>query len=106
MELWHRRLGHLHTNGVKKLINLSERITLLNEKEFICESCLIGKSTKLPFPSVNRARSSRPLELIHSDVCGPITPQTWNKKSYFVTFMDDFTHFTHVYLLAKKSEVA
>lgn len=43
-----------------------------------------------PFPSVASARSKRVLELIHSDVCGPITPSLWDGKRYILTFIDDY----------------
>lgn len=45
------------------------------------------------------------LELIHSDVCGPVTPVGLLGSRFFVTFIDDWTHFTMVFLMASKSEV-
>jgi hypothetical protein len=42
---------------------------------------------------------------VHSDLCGPVTPESYDKKKYVMTFIDDFTHFTVVYLLQEKSEV-
>jgi len=50
-------------------------------------------------------RSSRPLELIHTDVCGPISPATWDYKRYILTLIDDLTHFTMVYILSERTEV-
>lgn len=50
-------------------------------------------------------RSSRPLELIHSDVCGPIRPVAWNGNRYFVSFIDDYTHFEAIYVVKQKSDV-
>lgn len=43
---------------------------------------------------------------MHTDVCGPITPKTWDGKRYFLTFVDDCTHFTVAYLIASRDEVA
>ncbi len=45
------------------------------------------------------------LEVIHSDVCGKIDPQSIGESSYFITFTDDASHYTRVYFLKKKSEV-
>lgn len=42
---------------------------------------------------------------MHSDVCGPILPGTPSGKKYFVTFVDDFTHYCVVYLIREKTEV-
>lgn len=70
-----------------------------------CESCLFGKQTREKFKDSEKPRSSRPLELIHSDVCGYFEEPTYDGFRYFVTFIDEFTHFTVVYLLKHKSDV-
>lgn len=54
---------------------------------------------------VSIPKSNKPLELVHSDLCGLFTPVSWNGKRYFVTFTDDFTHFTAVYILTAKDAV-
>lgn len=59
--------------------------------------------TRLQFGT--RSKSKRILEIIHSDVCGPITPIAIDGSKYFVTFIDDFSNFTVVYLIKNKSEV-
>lgn len=54
----------------------------------------------------NLKQTKRPLELIHSDVCGPVETPTWDNKRYILTMLDDYTHFTVIYLLQNKYEVA
>lgn len=106
-ETWHRKLGHLGINNIKKLMNMSEGINLSKkdvETVLNCEKCLEAKQTRLTFYSV-RQRAARPLEIIHTDVCGPIDPVTWDGKRYFLTILDDYTHFCKVYLLKSKNEV-
>lgn len=71
----------------------------------ICEVCIQAKQTRNPFDDVAERRATRPLEVIHSDVCGPFTPRTWDNKRYFLTFIDGYSHFTVVYLLHSKDEV-
>ena len=44
------------------------------------------------------------LELVHSDICGPFTPIAIGDYKYFITFIDDFSRYGHVKLLAEKSE--
>ena len=68
-----------------------------------CKHCLAGKSTRKPFGKGIRA--TVPLELIHSDVCGPMNVRARHRASYFITFIDDFTRYGHVYLVSHKSEV-
>jgi hypothetical protein len=73
-------------------------------KTRMCESCIFGKHNRKPFKSTD-VRSTRPLEIVHSDVCGPFQEKTHDNCRYFVTFMDDFTHFVTLYLIRHKSEV-
>lgn len=44
------------------------------------------------------------LELVHSDICGPINPTSNGGKRYFITFIDDYSRKTRVYFLQEKSE--
>ena len=63
----------------------------------ICESCLEGKMTKRPF-STKGERSKEPLQLVHSEVCGPLSVQARGGYEYFVTFIDDYSRYGYVYL--------
>jgi hypothetical protein len=62
----------------------------------VCEHCLAGKATRLPFGKVKRASSL--LQLIHSDICGPMNVRERHGGNYFTIFIYDFTRFSHVYL--------
>ena len=53
-----------------------------------CEPCLVGKATKKPFAKAFRALSS--LELIHSDISGPLNLRALNGAIYFLTLIDHF----------------
>ena len=57
----------------------------------IYESCLAGKACRKPFGKVMRA--TQPLELIHSDICGPMNVKARHGASYFLTFIDDYTRY-------------
>ena len=50
---------------------------------------MAGKATRLPFGKAKRA--CFPLELIHSDICGPMNVRARHGAQYFITFIDDFT---------------
>lgn len=69
-----------------------------------CEACVQGKQCREPFNGT-RNRACRPLERIHSDVCGPIDPPAWDGSRYIVSFIDDYSHFAMIYLMRKKSDV-
>ena len=102
--LWHKRLGHISNNCLNELIQhkMVDGIGDISLTEF-CDICTQSKQCRKPFNGT-RPRASRPIEHIFSDVCGPISPISWNGSKYFLTFIDDFTHFTVVYVMARKSE--
>ena len=108
--LWHFRLGHLNKNDMRKLMNgqMANGIDRMNVdiNSAICESCVFGKHTRQSFPRNNNTRSSRILELIHSDVCGPFPTTAYDGSRYFVTFMDDYSRASIVYAIKSKSDVS
>ena len=69
----------------------------------VCESCLEGKMTKRPFTGKG-LRAKEPLELIHSDVCGPMNVKARGGYEYYVTFIDDYSRYEYVYLMQRKSK--
>jgi hypothetical protein len=58
--------------------------------EGICKRCALGKNIKKPFPSSNN-RSKKILDLIHSDVCGPMPFRSLGGFLYSVIFIDDYS---------------
>ena len=58
---------------------------------------------RLPFPKGQI--SNKLLAIVHFDVCGPLNIKTYRGMLHFVTFIDDFSWYGHIYLLHKKSEV-
>ena len=67
---WHARLGHVGQDRINRLAKEGLLDQLTRVKLPRCESCLAGKATMKPFGKAMRASS--PLELIHSDICGPM----------------------------------
>lgn len=101
---WHNKLGHLNNVSVKKLTNMSTGMPDLTQCENVsCSIWVEAKQTRFPFNKV-RERASKPLQIIHSDVCGQIEPKTHDSKNYFLTCIDDYTHFCKIYLLKTKYE--
>ena len=100
--LWHARLGHIGQDRLNRLARASLLESLARVELPTCEHCLAGKATRLPFGKAKRAIS--PLQLIHSDICGPLNVRARHGADYFITFIDDFTRFGHVYLISHKSD--
>jgi hypothetical protein len=103
IDLWHRRLGHLGEENVRKLERLAEGIKLDQESTIgTCSSCLEGRQTRQP--SHDRSELSlKPLDLIHSDTSGQISPTSIGGANYYVTFTDDATRMTYMAPMKSKS---
>ena len=107
-DVWHHCFGHLSMKSLQKLA----REKMVNEFNYsekteiqFCESCLEGKQPRKPFPhhSLNRAKET--LELVHTDVCGKVNAKSLSGSEYFLTFIDDRTRYSWVYILKRKSDV-
>ena len=64
----------------------------------------MGKNIRNHFPQ-SEHKSKEPLDLVHSDVCGPMSVHSFSGYSYCVTFIDDYSRKTWIYFLKAKSEV-
>lgn len=103
LRIWHERLGHQNVAQVRKFLKNSG-IVYADEADFFCENCVIGKQTRLVFED-SRKSSTKPGQLVHSDVCGPMQENSIGGARYFVLFKDDFSHYRKVYFLHEKSQV-
>jgi hypothetical protein len=74
------------------------------EHHDVCRGCALGKYTKTPFQSSDN-RAAGILDLIHSDVCGPMSHVSLSGYEYYVTFIDDHSRRTWIYFLKTKDEV-
>ena len=90
---WHDRLGHASFSLVEKLLR-KNKLPFVREHnvETICDSCQKAKSHQLPY-SISTSISTKPLQLIFSDVWGP-APASVGRHTYYVSFIDDYSKFT------------
>ena len=68
-----------------------------------CEPCLFGKMTKTPF-SRTMEQATDLLEIIHTDVCDPMSVEARGVYHYFLTFTDDLSRYGYIYLMKHMSE--
>lgn len=101
--LWHRRLGHISVGSMQKLNVLSIN-SQSNKKIASCETCILGKHAKLPFKQ-SVSNTTAVLELVHTDLCGPMQVSSLQSSKYFITFVDDFSGRVTVYCIENKSMV-
>jgi len=103
-ETWHRRFGHLGWSTLEGISTVTTGLTNLPRFVSDCSVCNMTKSVRV----INRVapeRASRPLERIHTDVWGPYGVATRDGATYFITFTDDYSRKSWVYLARARTEL-
>jgi transposase InsO family protein len=108
--LWHQRYGHVHN---AMIIHMDNHQTVkgmqLASHELPsspCEGCVLGKNSRRCFPKRSiTPKADKPGKFFHSDVCGPMSEDSYGGARYFVLFKDDCSGYRVVYCIKNKSEV-
>ena len=95
---WHARLGHIGRDMMTQLAREGLLCPLTKVDRQLCEPCLAGKACRKPFGTTKRV--AQPIELVHSDICGPMNKKAHHGASYFLTLIDDYSRYGYVYLLS------
>ena len=103
--LWHKRLSHISEKGLNVLAKKKLLSNFQSAKLEKCEHCLAGKQNRVSFKSYPPSRKTELLELVHSDLCGPMKTKTLGGALYFVTFIDDCSRKRWFYVLNTKDQV-
>ncbi|KAL8148078.1 hypothetical protein AgCh_005425 [Apium graveolens] len=104
--LWHVRLGHVNQLSLALMYNrnMVTGLPKINQSKEVCKGCLISKQTRMSFPNKVTYGSTKVLQLVHGDLCGPIEPITSGGNKYFFLLVDDFSRAIWVYMLKGKDE--
>ncbi|KAI5314395.1 hypothetical protein L3X38_043571 [Prunus dulcis] len=104
--IWHKRLGHLNLRSLKQLREkeMVHGLPHFEDVNGVCAGCQMGKQHRDWFPKEQAWRAKNPLELIHTDLCGPMQNESIAGNKYFMLLIDDHTRMSWVYLLRHKSE--
>lgn len=106
IQLWHKRFGHVNHKAIRTMLykGMVIGLPMIAEKHDICETCAIGKQHRETLPKKSNWHAIEKLQLIHTDLCGPISPASNSKKRYILVFIDDYTRKSWFYFLSHKSE--
>ena len=108
IQTWHHRLAHLNFEMIKQMecrgsvlgLQLTKR-----EPDHIFVGCQLGKHQRASFPvNLARQRFPKPGDLIHGDICGPMSVPSYGRLVYFVHFKDDATTCRFVFCIRRKFE--
>ncbi|UYV62815.1 hypothetical protein LAZ67_2002020 [Cordylochernes scorpioides] len=107
LELWHQRFCHVNNDAVERMAKgeLVKGLEISSMDRSLCDDCCVAKSTKEPHKPIRNIRSKRPLELVHTDICGPMPVRSIGGSAYFLTFIDDYSRKITLFCLKHKNEV-
>ncbi|KAJ9522869.1 hypothetical protein QJQ45_023653 [Haematococcus lacustris] len=115
-QVWHQRTGHasysllsrMQRMGMVQGVEVSaQQFTAADSEPGVCAGCALGKQHRKVVDTLpnNEPAVTRPLALVHMDVCGPISQPARDGSRYFATFLDDYTGLSVVVMLKQKSDV-
>jgi len=108
LQLWHERLGHVNVAGVEHMTKNKDidgfKCSSMAFKD-VCEPCVYGKAAMTPMASAGAGRVTKRLQLVHSDLGGPMSEPSRGVALYCGTFTDDFSSWMDVVFLKKKSDI-
>ncbi|GKB28207.1 retrovirus-related pol polyprotein from transposon TNT 1-94 [Tanacetum coccineum] len=105
--LWHKRLAHLNFKIINQLAKQNLVIglpSLVYLKDKPCSSCEKGKHHRANFKTKQTSSIKKCLHLLHMDLFGPVTPRSINYEKYTLIIVDEYSRYTWVYFLKKKSQ--
>jgi hypothetical protein len=100
---WHSTFGHCNHSDILRLQNLVDGLQIGSKEKVDCTTCILGKQTNVISREPSK-RASAPLEMVSSDVCGPVKPASPDGFEYAISFIDNYSGFIFVYFLRKKSD--
>ena len=106
--LWHKRMGHYHYEALlfMEKNNMVKGLPKL-EKDFpTCAACQFGKLSRFPFHQSKAWKATQKLQLIHTDVGGPMNTPSLNGSKYYIAFIDDYSRMCWIFFMKFKTEVA
>jgi hypothetical protein len=104
--LWHGRYGHLNFRALRELarLGMASGIPLLERLEQVCDGCTLGKQHRLPFLHALSYRAEENLELVHTNLCGPISLAMEGGNNYFLLVVDDHSRYMWLEVIKSKAD--
>jgi len=105
---WHYKLGHLNERDLKNMAKTGavHELKFKSDQTMTkCEVCIQEKETRNAFPRSEGGRTKELLEIVHSDVCGPMRTESHSGAKYFVTFIDDRSRWCEVFFIKNKNNI-
>ena len=104
--LWHFRFGHVDADAFRRTFTqqMVDGLPDVKPPKGRCIPCIRRKQHREVFPETASRRATVPLELVHIDLCGPMSIDSLDGSKYFMLIVDDYSRYMWVYFLTHKSE--
>jgi len=104
--LWHYRFGHLNFRSLNQLVDkdMILEVPKLKIPHKVCDTCLICKQPITAFNYSTAHRSKEILNVVYSNVCGPLEVPSLGRNKYLISFVDEFSRKIWLYLIKAKSD--
>ncbi|GJY36910.1 retrovirus-related pol polyprotein from transposon TNT 1-94 [Tanacetum coccineum] len=105
--LWHKRLSHLNFKNINKLAKQNKVLglpSLVYSKDKPCTACEKGKHHRASFKTKQNFSIRKCLHLIHMNLFGPVSLMSINHEKYTLVIVDEYSRYTWVHFLRKKSQ--
>ena len=104
--LWHRWLENMSQKSLEVPVKGKHLLNFKNTQLDLYTDYLVEKKRRVSFAKkVAPLKRTRPLELVHTNVCSPLEVQTFSRARYFVTFIDDYSRKLWTYIIRRKDSV-
>ena len=98
-------MAHVNLKQLRQQVESSDGVDIQSQGKLnFCEACMQGKCHRKPHYSLKSIKSKEKLQLVHTDICGPMQTQSLGGSRYFITFTDDYSRYCSTYFLKSKSE--
>ena len=104
--VWHRRLGHMNPRNMEVLRNKKGNGVEYTGTTSGCDICSVTKSKQQAHPKKSTRKTTRPMQLVYTDLMGPFTPAAKGGYRFVSKFTDDYSRMKEIFLLKNKTEAA
>ena len=104
--VWHRRLGHMNPRNMEVLRNKKGNGVEYTGTISGCDICSVTKSKQQAHPKKSTRKTTRPMQLVYTDLMGPFTPAAKGGYRFVSKFTDDYSRMKEIFLLKNKTEAA
>ena len=104
LKMWHKRSGHNNFTDLSELVEHVKVMRISDSLVDVCDICELIKAKKQPIANDCTTRAQTVLDIVHTDILGPVTPEALDGHKYAIGFVDSFSRYCRVYFMKSRDE--